>query len=116
MKVSQHLSFLKHSHPDNNSIACNILNMTGTEKTLIMIFDEKGNDIGRIPNRDITKEDKLSISIGYFKFFHYGDNLLYSQTYNDTIFSVLANKSKPYLILKRGKISTFEKEFQRKHY
>jgi hypothetical protein len=88
---------------DDNAIACNIFNLNGTEKTLIMIFDEKGKDIGRIPNRNVTKKHNITLTTGELKFAHNKDNLLYYQDYNDTVFSVTVNKSKPYLILKRGR-------------
>jgi hypothetical protein len=92
-----------YNYVDNNTIACNIFNLNGTEKTLIMIFDEKGKDLGRIPNRNVTKKHNITLSTGELKFAHNRDNLLYYQDYNDTVFSVTVNKSKPYLIFKRGK-------------
>lgn len=93
----------KFNYVDDNAIACNIFNLNGTEKTLIMIFDEKGKDIGRIPNWNVTKEHKITLTTEELKFSHNKDNLLYFQRYNDTIFSVTVNKATPYLILKRGR-------------
>lgn len=91
------------NYVDDNAIACNIFNPLGTQKTLIMIFDEKGKETGRIPNWNITKEHKFTLTTEELKFAHNKKNLLYFQRYNDTIFSVTVNKSTPYLILKRGR-------------
>jgi hypothetical protein len=100
-----------YNYVDNSTIACNIFNLNGTEKTLIMIFDEKGKDLVRIPNRNVTKEHKIILTTGEFKFAHNKDNLLYIQRYNDTIFSVTVNKSIPYLILKKGRYMPIKENY-----
>lgn len=88
---------------DNNSIACNIFNNLGTQKTLIMIFDEKGKQIGSVPNHNITKAHKFSLTTGELKFYRLNDKLLYNHRDNDTVFYITKNKEIPYLIIASGK-------------
>jgi hypothetical protein len=92
-----------YNYLGKDTIACNIFNNLGTQKILIMIFDEKGNQTGSVPNSDITKEHKLSVSTGELSFFHFNNKLFYFQRFNDTVFCLTSNKSEPYLILKRGR-------------
>jgi len=93
----------KYDYLDNNLIACNIINTNGIQKILIMIFDEKGNEVKTVPNRNLTKEHKFSLSIGNMKFFHFDGNLRYFEIFNDTIFNLQLDKVVPYMILQRGR-------------
>ena len=97
------------NYVDNNSIACNIFNSLGTQKTLIMIFDEKGKQIGSVPNHNITKEHKFSLTTGELRFYHFNDKLLYHHRDNDTIFYITQNKEIPYLIIASGKSKKSQK-------
>lgn len=88
----------------NNLIACNIVNTNGIQKKLLMIFDETGKEVRSIPNWNLQKEHKFSLSIGDVSFYKYNDKILYNEIFNDTIFSLLPDKVVPYMILDRGKL------------
>jgi hypothetical protein len=88
----------------NNLIVCNIINTNGLQKTLLMIFDENGKEIKTIPNRNIGKEYRFTISIGDATFSHYQDKLLFNEMFNDTVFHIGLDKVVPYLIINRGKL------------
>ncbi len=89
-----------YDYTENNEIACNIFNSLGTQKILIMFFDENGKQTGYVPNRNITKEHKFSLTTGELRFYHFKDILLYHHRDNDTIFNITLEKTTPYLILK----------------
>lgn len=92
-----------YDYLDNNLIVCNIDNNNGIQKTLIMIFDEKGKEVKKVPNTNLIKEHKFSLSIGDVKFSHFNGKLFYNQIYNDTIFQLQLEKVVPHLILKKRK-------------
>jgi hypothetical protein len=93
----------KYTYIAENSFACNILNFNGIQNSLLMIFDEKGNEIKTIPNYNVTKEHKPVISTGEMNFFHYNGKLFFNEIFNDTIFNLQLGKVVPYIILKREK-------------
>jgi hypothetical protein len=95
----------KYAYLKKDLIVCNILNINGIQNTLLMVFDENGNEIIRIPNRKIAKEHKPVITTGELNFFYSYDNLLYNEIYNDTIFHLVSDRADPYIILDRGKYS-----------
>jgi len=95
----------KYTYLKKDLIVCNILNINGIQNTLLMVFDENGTEINRIPNRKTGKEHKPVITTGELNFFNSYDNLLYNEIYNDTIFHLVSDKTNPYIILDRGKYS-----------
>ena len=72
------------------------MNTNGLQKTLLLIFDEKGNEIKTIPNRKPLKGHNQSISTGDVNYFHFRNKLYINEYCNDTIFNVNLNGTEPY--------------------
>jgi hypothetical protein len=94
----------KFNYEKGGSIVCNILNINGLQKTLILGFDEKGNEKFTVPNYYITKEHKPVITTGEINFFGKNGDLFFNEIFNDTIFTIKSEKAIPYLVVKREKL------------
>lgn len=87
-------------------IVCNLFNSNGIQSRLLMIFDELGNEVKSIPNRNITKEHNISLTTKEVEFCAQDNKLLYYEIYNDTVFHINLDKTTPYIIWDRGKYRT----------
>lgn len=89
-----------------DAIAYYIFNRTGEEENRIVVMDMNGSIIKRYPQYDKFDNHGFFISSFHFRdryFFHYKDELLFSEIYNDTLFTVTNEGLLPRYILDMGK-------------
>lgn len=120
-------NFDSPSYPMNYSfigesiIVCDFLIALGTENNALMLFNENGEILKTVPNRNILKTNqKYVFRTGETSFYHFDNNLYFQNLYNDTVFRISPDQIAPYFILNRGKHSpsfeskwwTWEKQLQ----
>ncbi len=93
----------RFTYLNKNLVVCNFININGLETKALMIFNNNGEIIKVIPNKNIIKNVNTVINTGTTSFHHFGNSTFYQEFHNDTVFMISSDRIRPYFILNRGK-------------
>jgi hypothetical protein len=93
---------INYTYFDNNVIAY-FINLVGTEDKLLMVFTMDSEIVKVHNNTNIIPGKPFSIRTGESHFYHFNDQLLFKEIYNDTVYRVTNNQLFPHKVLHTGK-------------
>jgi hypothetical protein len=95
---------MNYTFYNDSIIVCDFLIATGREPNLIMVFNESGQILKFIKNRNLVNVKKdFVLQTGETSFFHFNEKLFFQNKYNDTVFQISPENLVPFFILNRGK-------------
>lgn len=76
---------------DSSSFVSFIPNHDCKQENRLLVYRKDGSEIKRFPNHlscQLNDKNRISLDLSEGRFYHYGNNVLFKEVYNDTIFKV----------------------------